>query len=90
MKKPFATPFIVYNYLTALFLVYLMITYNIGFWPFSENLVKKSYLPKNNKVQKYFTVTTLLVFQILLFLFIGYILTNQHTSILMLISSNPK
>ena len=86
MKKPFATPFIVYNYLTALLLVYLMITYNIGFWPFTQNLVDKSYLP-NDKVQKGFTVTTLLVFQILLFLFIGYIVTNQHTSILMLISS---
>ena len=72
--------FIVYNYISAAIMTIILIQYNIGFWPFEENLINKSYLPSNS-VAKYFTVATLLIGQLLAFAFIVYVLVTQHRKI---------
>ena len=69
--------FQVYNYMTALLVITIIILYNIGFWPFTENIVNKSFLPPGN-APKYLTVSALLLGQCLIFIFVLYILVNQH------------
>ena len=78
MKQNLA--FVIYNYVSAAVLVLIMILYNIGYWPFTENILNKSYLP-SNRIQKYMTVSTLLLGQLLVFLFIMYILISQHNKV---------
>jgi hypothetical protein len=63
-----------------------MILYNIGFWPFTENVLNKSYLP-SNKVQKYTTISTILLGQLFVFLFIMYILISQHKNVDILLTN---
>ena len=72
--------FITYNYISALILTLIMIFFNIGYWPFTEHLFQKSYLP-SNKALKYITGSTILLGQLLVFLFIIYILVTQHKKI---------
>jgi len=74
------TAFIVYNYISASILIVLMLLFNIGVWPFTENIINKSYLP-SNKAQKYVTVSTILLGELLAFSFIVYVLISQHKKI---------
>lgn len=71
------TAFIVYNYISASIIIILMLLFNIGVWPFTENIINKSYLP-SNKAKKYVTVSTILLGELLAFSFIVYILISQH------------
>lgn len=73
-------PFRVYNYMTAIYVVLSMIMYNVGVSPFAENIMNKPYLP-SAKVPKYTTMSALLVAQLLIFMFVLYILINQHKKI---------
>ena len=84
MKQNLA--FVLYNYISASVLVLIMILYNIGFWPFTENVLNKSYLP-SNKVQKYTTISTILLGQLFVFLFIMYILISQHKNVDILLTN---
>lgn len=72
--------FKVYNYITAIYVILTLIMYNIGVWPFTENLVNKSYLP-SGAAPKYLTVSALLLAQVFVFMFVLYILVNQHKKI---------
>jgi hypothetical protein len=72
--------FVIYNYVTALIMILVMLFYNIGYWPFTENIVNKSYLPSNS-AQKYTTVSALLLGQLFVCVFIMYILVMQHRTI---------
>ena len=78
--------FALYNYLSAAFIILTLILYNIGFSPFSENLLNKSYIPSNN-IKKYLTLTTILIGQLVIFTFILYILITQHKSIDVLLTN---
>lgn len=72
--------FKVYNYATALLVIGILVLYNIGVWPFTENIMEKSYLPSGN-APKYLTLSALLVGQCMIFLFVLYILISQHRKI---------
>ena len=78
--------FQIYNYATALLVIGILVLYNIGVWPFTENIIQKSYLPSGN-ASKYLTVSALLFGQCMVFLFVLYILVNQHRKISVLFTN---
>lgn len=79
--------FKIYNYVTAMLVISILVLYNIGIWPFTENLIEKSYLPSGN-VSKYLTISALLLGQLAVVLFVVYILINQHRKINILFTNN--
>jgi FtsH-binding integral membrane protein len=78
--------FKVYNYLTAILILTIIVCYNIGLWPFEENLMNKSYIP-SAKAPKYIVVSSLVLGQIMILMLILYILINQHRKISVLFTN---
>jgi len=75
-----------YNYLSAILILTIITCYSIGFWPFEENLMNKSYLPSDT-APKYIVISSLVLGQIMILMFILYILINQHRKISVLFTN---
>ena len=75
----FERSFVLYNYITALLLLFIIATYNIGFWPFTEDILSKSYLPEN-MIFKVLMLSGVFLGQLLLLLLVLFVLTTQHKS----------
>ena len=85
--------FIVYNYLSAIFIMFSMISFSIGFSPFTENIINKSWTRNRNaknaktkSLRTYLTIISLLLLQLMMFCLIVFVLVKQHDKVDMLIS----
>ena len=83
--------FQMYNWISAIFILFSMISFSIGFSPFTENIFNKSWTRnKNTKTRssiKYLTtISLLLLLQLMMFCLIVFVLFKQHTAVDILIT----
>lgn len=68
--------FMMYNYLSSIFIIITFLLFNIGIPPFSDDIISKPWLPGG--ALKYVTVSSILLVQLLFFILMVYILSGQH------------